>query len=170
MPARPTVVAPATPPAARPAGRRQLPARRPGYTQKVSVGGHRLYLSTGEYADGTLGEIAIGLPKESPAFRGLMESLTAAVSVGLQHGVPLGDYVDAFALTRFGPAGAVEGDEAVPQATSILDYVARHLAANYLPGQKIAPPAEPAVAEPPPLPLDLPEAAPRARRLRLVGG
>jgi hypothetical protein len=116
-----------------PAGRRRpLPSRRAGYTQKAAVGGHRVYLRTGEYADGRLGEIAIGLQKEGPAFRGLMDAFSAAVSLGLQHGVPLEEFVDAFTQTRFGPSGAVEGDPAVARATSLIDYVFRSLAANYL--------------------------------------
>ena len=126
MPPRP--VAGAVP--AQPPQRRELPARRRGYTQKAAVGGHRVYVRTGEYADGTLGEIHIALPKEGAAFRGLMDSLAAAVSLGLQHGVPLEEYVDSFTLTRFGPAGAVEGDPAVGRATSLLDYVFRNLAAT----------------------------------------
>jgi hypothetical protein len=116
----------------RPASRRDLPARRSGYTQKATIGGHRLYLRTGEYADGQLGEITLALHKESPAFRGLMESFALAISLGLQHGVPLAEYVEAFTATRFGPAGTVEGDPAVSRASSMLDYVFRHLAANYL--------------------------------------
>ncbi len=172
MPARPdvphqSVVAPAR--------RRDLPARRVGYTQRATVGGHRLYVRTGEYADGGLGELVIALHKETAAFRGLMDSFAHAVSLGLQHGVPLAEYVEAFTFTRFGPAGAVEGDPAVTQATSLLDYVFRHLAANYLGRLDIpeaaADPADGAVgsaaeAVDPLLPLDLPptEAAARARR------
>jgi ribonucleoside-diphosphate reductase alpha chain len=112
--------------------RRELPARRSGYTQKASVGGHKLFLRTGEYGDGTLGEIFIGLHKEGPAFRGLMDNFAVAVSLGLQHGVPLSAFVEAFTFTRFGPAGVVEGDAAVGRATSLLDYVFRNLAVNYL--------------------------------------
>ena len=172
MPARP--VAPRQPAAAS-AHRRDLPARRAGYTQRATVGGHRLYIRTGEYADGALGEMVIALHKETAAFRGLMDSFAHAVSLGLQHGVPLAEYVEAFTFTRFGPAGAVEGDPAVTQATSLLDYVFRHLAANYLgparhpggggrPGGGAAENA--AEAADPLLPLDLPpaEAAARARR------
>ncbi len=170
MPARPELAA-AAPALARASQRRELPARRAGYTQKASVGGHRLYLRTGEYADGTPGEISIALPKEPTAFRGLMESFTAAVSLGLQHGVPLEEFVDAFTLTRFGPSGAVEGDPAVAQASSLLDYVFRHLAANYLGRCNVPePPAEDAEATgtddvAPLLPLDFPS-DPRARRRR----
>ena len=157
----------------RPAQRRDLPARRTGYTQKAAVGGHKLFLRTGEYADGTLGEIFLGLHKEGAAFKGLMDNFAIAVSMGLQHGVKLEKFVEAFTFTRFGPAGTVEGDPAVTQATSLLDYVFRHLAANYL-GRTDIPQAEPETADTvgngtrdraPLLPLDLPaEASPRARR------
>jgi hypothetical protein len=161
-------------------GRRELPGRRPGYTQKAAVGGHKLFLRTGEYADGTLGEIFIGLHKEGPAFRGLMDNFAVAVSLGLQHGVPLAAMVEAFTFTRFGPAGAVEGDPAVRRATSLLDYVFRNLAANYL-GRTDLPEAEDEEADTvgvgmrdraPLLPLNLPrEDGPRQRRrrLRVVG-
>jgi hypothetical protein len=152
--------------------RRELPARRAGYTQKAAVGGHRLYLRTGEYDDGTLGEVFIALHKEGAAFRGLMDNFAIAVSLGLQHGVPLEAYVEAFTFTRFGPTGAVEGDPAVTHATSLLDYAFRHLAANYL-GRRDIPEAEPEEADTvgngsrdhaPLLPLDLPAESPRARR------
>lgn len=152
--------------------RRELPPRRAGYTQKASVGGHRVFVRTGEYADGTLGEVSVALPKDSAGMRGLMDGLTAAVSLGLQHGVPLAEFVESFTLTRFGPAGAVEGDPAVARASSVLDYMFRHLAANYLPGTALpAPPLEQEIAEPPSLPLDLP-ADPRARRrgFRVIAG
>jgi hypothetical protein len=173
MPARPAL--PLAP--RRPSTREKLPARRTGYTQKVSIGGHKLYLSTGEYASGRLGELFIALHKEGSAFRGLMDAFAIAVSTGLQHGVPLADYVEAFTFTRFGPAGAVEGDPAVPAATSMIDYVFRNLAANYL-HTSLAPalpePADTvgdgAADRAPLLPLDLPDAAPRERRktLKLV--
>lgn len=153
--------------------RRELPGRRGGYTQKAAVGGHKLYLRTGEYADGQLGEIFVALHKEGAAFRGLMDNFAVAVSLGLQHGVPLEAFVQAFTFTRFGPAGAVEGDPAVGQATSLLDYMFRHLAGNYL-GRQDLPEAD---AEPadsvgegardraPLLPLDLPpDASARVRR------
>jgi ribonucleoside-diphosphate reductase alpha chain len=147
-----------------------LPARRAGYTQKASVGGHKIFLRTGEYADGRLGEIFIALHKESAAFRGLMDAFAIAVSLGLQHGVPLDAFADAFIGTRFGPAGAVEGDETVTQASSLVDYAFRHLAASYL-GRTSLPEPEPEAAEDrgnaaPLLPLDLP-CDPR-RTLRLV--
>jgi hypothetical protein len=175
MPPRPV----ATPPATETTRRRDLPARRAGYTQRATVGGHKLFLRTGEYEDGALGEIVIGLHKEGAAFRGLMDNFAHAVSLGLQHGVPLEAFVEAFTFTRFGPAGTVEGDAAVARATSMLDYVFRHLAANYL-GRTIPEAAEEeadtlgdgARDGAPLLPLDLPAgASPRARRrgLRVVG-
>ena len=174
MPARPT----APMPARRAANRELLPARRTGYTQKASVGGHKLFLSTGEYASGRLGEIFIALHKEGSAFRGLMDAFAIAVSLGLQHGVGLEEFVEAFTFTRFGPAGTVEGDPAVPAATSMIDYVFRNLAVNYL-GQTNLAPATPEPADSvgdgaadraPLLPLDLPLPAPRERRrgLKLV--
>ncbi|WP_297493073.1 TSCPD domain-containing protein [Acidocella sp.] len=168
MPARPAMPMPAR----QKAPRQMLPARRSGYTQKVSVGGHKLFLSTGEYTNGRLGEIFIALHKEGSAFRGLMDAFAIAVSLGLQHGVSLDDYVEAFTFTRFGPAGAVEGDPAVPAATSMLDYVFRNLAANYL-GQTNLAPAEIEAADTvgdgaaeraPLLPFDLPAPTPRERR------
>jgi len=150
------------------AGRRDLPARHTGRTQKASIAGHRLFLRTGEHTDGSLGEIAVTMPKESAAFRGLLEAFGQAVSLGLQHGVPLDEFVDAFVATRFGVAGAVEGDAAVPRATSVLDYVFRSLAAHYLGRTDLPQPEvedEPAAL--PLLPLDFPTAdAPR--RLRVV--
>ena len=167
MPARPTAsAAPVAPPL-----RRELPARRRGYTQKATVGGHRIYIRTGEYVDGGLGEIHVALPREGAALRGMMESVAGAVSLGLQHGVPLHEYVAAFTLTRFGPAGRVEGDADVGHATSLLDYVFRNLAVNYL-GRCDVPEGVPDPAAPDPmpmLPMDIP-AQPRSRRagLRLV--
>jgi hypothetical protein len=168
MPARPV----AAPQPRHAANREMLPARRTGYTQKASIGGHKLFLSTGEYANGRLGEIFVALNKEGVAFRGMMDAFAIAVSMGLQHGVNLEDYVEAFTFTRFGPAGAVEGDPAVGQATSMLDYIFRNLAVNYLGGYQLAP-AAPETQESlgdgqaersPLLPLDLPEPAPRERR------
>ncbi|MDE8344923.1 MAG: TSCPD domain-containing protein [Acidocella sp.] len=174
MPARPV------PPRAarRGAMREPLPARRSGYTQKANIGGHKLFLSTGEYANGRLGEIFIALHKEGSAFRGLMDAFAIAISLGLQHGVNLEDYVEAFTFTRFGPAGPVEGDPAVAAATSMIDYVFRNLAVNYLAQTNLAP-ALPETADTigdgqadraPLLPLDLPAPAPRERRraLKLV--
>ncbi len=164
MPPRPAALAAA-----------ELPARRRGYTQRASVGGHTLFLRTGEYDDGRLGEINISLAKETATVRGLMDCFAAAVGLGLQNGVPLEAFVDAFSLTRFGPAGAVEGDPAISHATSLPDYVVRHLAVNYLGRIDPGVPAEdgPQIAEVPAsaplLPLDLPKALPARRRgLRLV--
>jgi hypothetical protein len=160
--------------------KRELPGRRRGYTHQASLAGHKVLLRTGEYDDGSLGEIVIALSKEGAAFKGLMEAFATAVSLGLQHGVTLETFVEAFTFTRFGPAGAVEGDPAVKHATSFLDYAFRHLAANYL-GRRDIPAAEfesgdtvgdGARDQAPLLPLDLPaEASPRARRrgLRVVG-
>lgn len=154
--------------ASRPASsaRGKLPARHGGYTQKASVGGHRVFLRTGEYPDGRLGEIFLSLPKETAALRGMAEAFAAAVSLGLQHGVPLDEFVDEFAFTRFAPAGAVEGDPAIGQATSLLDYVFRHLAASYGARPDLAALSivddEPAEAPATPLlPLDLPAEAGR---------
>jgi hypothetical protein len=175
MPARPLPL----PAPRRQAAREILPPRRSGYTQKASVGGHKLFLSTGEYANGRLGEIFIALHKEGPAFRGLMDAFAVAISLGLQHGVNLEDYVEAFTFTRFGPAGAVEGDPAVAQATSMIDYVFRNLAVNYLGNHELAPATVEsadtlgggAADRSPLLPLDLPAPAPRERRraFKLVG-
>ena len=112
--------------------REKLPDRRKGYTQKAAVGGHKVYLRTGEYADGRLGEIFIDMHKEGAAFRSLMNNFAIAISLGLQYGVPLEEYVDAFTFTRFEPAGPVQGNDAIKNATSILDYVFRELAVSYL--------------------------------------
>jgi len=114
------------------AERERLPHRRKGYTQKAVVGGHKVYLRTGEYTDGRLGEIFIDMHKEGAAFRSLMNNFAIAVSVGLQYGVPLEEFVDAFTFTRFEPAGLVRGNEAIKNATSILDYLFRELAVSYL--------------------------------------
>ena len=112
--------------------RESLPARRKGYTQKARVGGHKIDLRTGEYADGRLGEIFIDMHKEGAGFRSLMNNFAIAISVGLQYGVPLEEYVDAFTFTRFEPAGLVQGNDAIRNATSILDYIFRELAVSYL--------------------------------------
>jgi len=112
--------------------REKLPDRRKGYTQKAVVGGHKVYLRTGEYMDGRIGEIFIDMHKEGAAFRSLMNNFAIAISVGLQYGVPLEEYVDAFTFTRFEPAGFVQGNDAIKNATSILDYVFRELAISYL--------------------------------------
>ncbi len=112
--------------------RRRLPQRRKGYTQKAIVGGHKVYLRTGEYDDGTLGEIFIDMHKEGAAFRAMMNNFAIAISIGLQYGVPLEEFVDAFTFTRFEPYGRVEGNDAIKMATSILDYIFRELAISYL--------------------------------------
>ena len=112
--------------------REKLPDRRKGYTQKAIVGGHKVYLRTGEYVDGRLGEIFIDMHKEGAAFRAMMNNFAIAISVGLQYGVPLEEYVDAFTFTRFEPAGFVQGNDAIKNATSILDYIFRELAISYL--------------------------------------
>ncbi|MCE2565667.1 vitamin B12-dependent ribonucleotide reductase [Komagataeibacter sp. FNDCF1] len=159
--------------------RRPLPARHGGFTQKASVGGHRLFLRTGEYADGALGEISLTPTRESPMVRGLMDTLGQAVSIGLQYGAPLESYVEAFAYTHFGPAGTVEGDPVASYATSMLDYAFRALSDAYLGRRLPDAPHEDMMADSPApmLPLDLPESGnddgddtpPRRRRLRLVG-
>jgi ribonucleoside-diphosphate reductase alpha chain len=112
--------------------RQKLPDRRKGYTQKALVGGHKVYLRTGEYEDGTIGEIFIDMHKEGAAFRSLMNNFAIAISLGLQYGVPLEEYVEAFTFTRFEPAGMVQGNDRIKNATSILDYVFRELAVSYL--------------------------------------
>ncbi|MGL4527870.1 MAG: vitamin B12-dependent ribonucleotide reductase, partial [Aestuariivirga sp.] len=112
--------------------REKLPERRKGYTQKAVVGGHKVYLRTGEYKDGTLGEIFIDMHKEGAGFRAMMNNFAIAVSVGLQYGVPLEEFVDAFTFTKFEPAGMVQGNDSIKNATSILDYVFRELAVSYL--------------------------------------
>jgi ribonucleoside-diphosphate reductase alpha chain len=112
--------------------REKMPDRRKGYTQKAVVGGHKVYLRTGEYDDGRLGEIFIDMHKEGAALRSLLNNFAIAVSLGLQYGVPLDEYVDAFTFTRFEPAGPVQGNDSIKYATSILDYVFRELAVSYL--------------------------------------
>jgi ribonucleoside-diphosphate reductase alpha chain len=165
MPARPSAV----PVPANDTHRTELPARRRGYTQKAAIGGHRVFLRTGEYADGRLGEIDLALPRETAAVRGLADAFATAVSVGLQHGTPLDAYLDALAHARFAPAGVVDGDPGVDRASSIPDYVVRSLAASYLgrvvPADQTEPVSQP--QEPPMLPLDLPPSRRRAN-LRVV--
>ncbi len=112
--------------------RRKLPDRRKGYIQKAAVGGHKVYLHTGEYDEGSLGEIFIDMHKEGAAFRSLMNNFAIAVSIGLQYGVPLEEFVEAYVYTRFEPAGPVTGNETIRSATSILDYIFRELAVSYL--------------------------------------
>ncbi|HEY6833711.1 MAG TPA: vitamin B12-dependent ribonucleotide reductase, partial [Pseudolabrys sp.] len=112
--------------------RERMPDRRKGYTQKAVVGGHKVYLRTGEYDDGRLGEIFIDMHKEGAALRSIINNFAIAVSLGLQYGVPLEEYVDAFTFTRFEPQGPVQGNDSIKYATSILDYVFRELAVSYM--------------------------------------
>ena len=112
--------------------REKMPERRKGYTQKAVVGGHKVYLRTGEYSDGSLGEIFLDMHKEGAGFRAMMNNFAIAVSVGLQYGVPLEEFVDAFTFTKFEPAGMVQGNDSIKSATSILDYIFRELAVSYL--------------------------------------
>ncbi|HEY4275689.1 MAG TPA: vitamin B12-dependent ribonucleotide reductase, partial [Rhizomicrobium sp.] len=112
--------------------RERLPHRRKSYTQKAIVGGHKVYLHTGEYEDGRLGEIFIDMHKEGAAFRSLMNNFAIAISVGLQYGVPLEEFVEAFTFTRFEPAGLVIGNDSIKNATSVLDYIFRELGVSYL--------------------------------------
>ncbi len=112
--------------------RSKLPHRRKGYTQKAIVGGHKVYIRTGEYDDGTLGEVFLDMHKEGAAFRSLMNNFAIAVSIGLQYGVPLEEFVDAYTFTRFEPSGPVEGNDTIKLASSILDYIFRELAISYL--------------------------------------
>ena len=125
--------------------RERLPHRRKSYTQKAIVGGHKVYLHTGEYEDGRLGEIFIDMHKEGAAFRSLMNNFAIAISVGLQYGVPLEEFVEAFTFTRFEPAGLVVGNDSIKNATSVLDYIFRELGVSYL-GRSdlahVAPPAD----------------------------
>ena len=125
--------------------RRELPNRRCGFTQKSRIGGHKVYLRTGEYEDGTLGEIFIDMHKEGAAFRCLMNNFAIAVSLGLQHGTPLEEYADAFTFTKFDPSGVVQGSECIKMSSSILDYIFRELAVYYLGRDDLAhvPPAVP---------------------------
>ena len=125
------------------AERRRLPGRRKGYTQKAIVGGHKVYLRTGEYEDGVIGEIFIDMHKEGAAFRSLMNNFAIAISIALQYGVPLDEFVEAFTFTRFEPSGMVEGNEAIKMSTSVLDYIFRELAVSYLARNDLAH-AEPA--------------------------
>lgn len=118
--------------------RKSLPGRRNGYTQKAHVGGHKIYLRSGEYEDGTLGEIFIDMHREGAAFRSLMNCFAIAVSLGLQYGVPLEEFVDAFVFTRFEPNGAVSGHATIKRSTSIIDYIFRELAIAYLGREDLA--------------------------------
>lgn len=114
------------------AKRRAMPGRRRGYTQKARVGGHKVYLRTGEYEDGSLGEIFIDMHREGAAFRSLMNCFAIAISLGLQYGVPLEEFVEAFVFTRFEPNGVVQGHDNIKMSTSVIDYIFRELALSYL--------------------------------------
>ena len=118
--------------------RLRLPDRRKGYIQKATVGGHKVYLHTGEFDNGELGEIFIDMHKEGAAFRSLMNNFAIAISIGLQYGVPLEEFVEAFVYTRFDPAGEVTGNDSIKRATSILDYIFRELAVSYLGREDLA--------------------------------
>ena len=127
-----------------------MPKKRTGFTQEARVGGHKIFLRTGEYLDGTLGEIFIDMHKEGAAFRSLMNCFAMAVSVGLQYGVPLETYVEQFTFTRFEPQGLVEGHDNIKMATSIVDYLFRVLGVEYLRRYDLAhvQPAAPAIQDP----------------------
>lgn len=112
--------------------RKKLPQRRKGYTQKASINNHKVYLRTGEYMNGTLGEIFIDMHKEGAAFRSLMNNFAISISIGLQYGVPLEEFVEAFTFTKFEPSGIVEGNTEIKFSTSILDYIFKELAISYL--------------------------------------
>ena len=132
------------------AKQRRLPNRRAGYTQKAKIGGHKVYLRTGEYEDGTLGEIFIDMHKEGAGFRSLMNCFAIAVSLGLQYGVPLEEFVDTFVFTRFEPSGMVQGNDHIKMAsTSIIDYIFRELAITYLGRTDLAHEGLPAVTPEP---------------------
>ncbi|MCY4005746.1 MAG: vitamin B12-dependent ribonucleotide reductase [Rhodobacteraceae bacterium] len=118
--------------------RAKLPHRRKGYTQKAWVGGHKVYLRTGEYQDGSLGEIFIDMHKEGAGFRAMMNNFAIAVSIGLQHGVPLDTFVNAFVFTKFEPSGAVKGNDTIKNAQSIIDYIFRELGVSYLDRTELA--------------------------------
>jgi ribonucleoside-diphosphate reductase alpha chain len=120
------------------AKRRRLPNRRGGYTQKAIVGGHKVFLRTGEYEDGSLGEIFVDMHKEGAAFRSLMNSFAIAISIGLQHGVPLEKFANQFVFSRFEPNGIVEGNDRLKMATSVIDYIFRELAVTYLGRHELA--------------------------------
>ncbi len=112
--------------------RNPLPSKRFGYTQKAKIGGHSIFVRTGQYEDGTLGEIFLDMHKEGAAFRSLLNSFAIAVSLGLQYGVPLEEFVDAFTFTRFEPNGIVSAHDHIKMTTSVLDFIFRDLALSYL--------------------------------------
>ena len=114
------------------AKRRRLPDRRSGFTQKAKINGQSVYIRTGEYDNGQLGEIFIDMHREGAAFRSLLNCFAISISLGLQHGVPLEEFIDAFVFTRFEPSGIVTGNEKIKMATSVIDYIFRELAVTYL--------------------------------------
>jgi ribonucleoside-diphosphate reductase alpha chain len=114
------------------AKRRRLPDRRTGYTQKAKINGQSVYIRTGEYDNGQIGEIFIDMHREGAAFRSLLNCFAISISLGLQHGVPLEEFVDAFVFTRFEPSGIVTGNDKIKMSTSVIDYIFRELAVNYL--------------------------------------
>jgi len=116
----------------KPFERERLPDRRAGYIQKATIGGHKVYIHTGEFEDGRLGEIFIDMHKEGAAFRSLMNNFAIAISIGLQYGVPLEEFVEAFVFTRFEPSGPVTGNDQIKFSNSILDYIFRELGISYL--------------------------------------
>ena len=116
----------------------KMPDRRKGYIQKASIGDHKIYLHTGEYNDGKIGEIFIDTNKEGELVKALMNNFAIAISLGLQYGVPLDEFVDAFIDTKFEPSGKIEGNDRILSATSILDYVFRELAISYLGKEELA--------------------------------
>src|SRR5699024_620386 len=120
------------------ANRQRLPNRRNGYTQKVKIGGQSVYLRTGEYDNGQLGEIFLDMHREGAAFRSLVNCVAIAISLGLQHGVPLEEFVDAFTFTKFEPSGPVSGSPHVKMTTSVIDYIFRELAVTYLGREDLA--------------------------------
>ena len=118
--------------------RSKMPDRRKGYIQKVSIGNHKIYLHTGEYDDGKVGEIFIDMNKEGELVKALMNNFAIAISLGLQYGVPLDEFVDAFIETKFEPSGEINGNDRILNASSILDYIFRELAISYLGREDLA--------------------------------
>ena len=118
--------------------RSKMPDRRKGYIQKVSIGDHKIYLHTGEYDDGKVGEIFIDMNKEGELVKALMNNFAIAISLGLQYGVPLEEFVDAFIETKFEPSGEIKGNDRILNASSILDYIFRELAISYLGREDLA--------------------------------
>ena len=118
--------------------RSKMPDRRKGYIQKVNIGNHKIYLHTGEYDDGKVGEIFVDMNKEGELVKALMNNFAIAISLGLQYGVPLDEFVDAFIETKFEPSGEIKGNDRILNASSILDYIFRELAISYLGREDLA--------------------------------